>query len=79
MIRGTWNLTDPLVPVNIPATMVRLGTEQGINTDVLLKNTGISPELLANPSARLSYQQIIFHFYISKPRPPNSFEYTVRM
>ncbi len=59
MIRGTWNLTDPLVPVNIPATMVRLGTEQGINTDVLLKNTGISPELLANPSARLSYQQII--------------------
>lgn len=60
MIRGTWSLTEPLVPVNISATMIRIGTDKGISSDLLLKNTGISPELLADPSARLSYQQVIF-------------------
>ena len=59
MIRGTWSLTEPLVPVNIPATMIRLGTDKDISSDLLLKNTGVSQELLADPTARLSYQQVI--------------------
>lgn len=60
MIRGTWSLTEPLVPVNIPAIMMRIGVEKGVDGDLLLKNTGISPELLADPTARLSYQQLMF-------------------
>lgn len=60
MIRGTWSLTEPLVPVNIPATMIRLSNEKGIDSDLLLKNTSVTPELLSDPSARLSYQQVIF-------------------
>lgn len=59
MIRGTWSLTEPLVPVNIPATMIRIGTERGVSKDLLLKGTDISAELLADPTERLSYQQII--------------------
>ncbi|MBU2037855.1 MAG: AraC family transcriptional regulator [Gammaproteobacteria bacterium] len=59
MIRGTWSLTEPLVPVNIPATMIRVGAEKGITSDVLLQNTGISPEQLSDPSARLTYQQML--------------------
>ena len=59
MIRGTWSLTEPLVPVNIPATMLRVGEENGIDRSVLLKNTGIDPQLLADPSARLTYQQLL--------------------
>ncbi|MFY9180372.1 MAG: AraC family transcriptional regulator [Venatoribacter sp.] len=60
MIRGTWSLTEPLVPVNIPATMLRVGTDKGISKELLLKNTGITSELLADPSTRLTYQQLIF-------------------
>lgn len=59
MIRGTWSLTEPLVPVNIPATMIRVGAEKGIACNVLLQNTGISPEQLSDPAARLTYQQIL--------------------
>ena len=59
MIRGTWSLTEPLVPVNIPATMIRVGAEKGISSETLLKNTGINPEQFADPSARLTYQQML--------------------
>lgn len=58
MIRGTWSLTEPLVPVNVPATMVKLGTDKGLSKDLLLSNTGISEEMLSDPSTRLSYQQL---------------------
>ncbi|KZZ07200.1 hypothetical protein A3746_30220, partial [Oleibacter sp. HI0075] len=60
MIRGTWSLTDPLVPVNIPATMLKVGEDKGVSRDDLLKNTGISAEVLDDPSARLTYQQLLF-------------------
>ena len=60
MIRGTWSLTDPLVPVNIPATMLKVGEGKGVSREALLKNTGISPEVLEDPSARLTYQQLLF-------------------
>ena len=30
MIRGTWSLTDPLLPVNIPATMLKVGRTMGV-------------------------------------------------
>lgn len=59
MIRGTWSLTEPLVPVNIPATMIRVGAEKGISSDILLQNTGISRDQLADPSERLTYQQLL--------------------
>ena len=59
MIRGTWSLTEPLVPVNIPATMIRVGAEHGISSDTLLKNTGISAAQFDDPSARLTYQQLL--------------------
>src|SRR5690606_13387822 len=59
MIRGTWSLTEPLVPVNIPATMIRVGAEKGISSETLLKNTGINPEQFADPSARLTDQQML--------------------
>ena len=59
MIRGTWSLTEPLVPVNIPATMIRVGQEKGITADDLLANTGIGQNQLSDPSARLTYQQIL--------------------
>lgn len=59
MIRGTWSLTEPLVPVNIPATIIRVGSEKEVPLDVMLKNTGISTELLADPSTRLTYQQLL--------------------
>ncbi len=60
MIRGTWSLTEPLVPVNIPATMVRVGMEKGLSKEQLLKNVGISAEQLQDPSTRLTYQQLLF-------------------
>ncbi|MBE0482725.1 MAG: AraC family transcriptional regulator [Bacterioplanes sp.] len=59
MIRGTWSLTEPLVPVNIPATMVRLGQEKGVELPFLLQNTGLTAEILSDPSARLTYQQVL--------------------
>ena len=59
MIRGTWSLTEPLVPGNVPATMVRVGREKGLQQDILLKNTGITEEMLADPTARLTYQQLL--------------------
>lgn len=59
MIRGTWSLTEPLVPVNIPATMIRVGQEKGISASELLINTGISSDQLSDPSARLTYQQML--------------------
>lgn len=59
MIRGTWSLTEPLVPVNIPATIIRVGTDNGVNIDELLSNTGISTEMLADPTTRLTYQQLL--------------------
>ena len=59
MIRGTWSLTEPLVPVNVPATMVRVGTEKGLQQAALLQNTGIEADMLADPGARLTYQQVL--------------------
>lgn len=59
MIRGTWNFNEPLVPVNIPALMIKMCSERGIKPERLLTNTGISPNTLKDPSARLSYQQTI--------------------
>lgn len=59
MIRGTWSLTDPLVPVNIPATMLKVGEDKGVTREALLDNTNINPEVLGDPSARLTYQQIL--------------------
>jgi AraC-like DNA-binding protein len=59
MIRGTWSLTEPLVPVNIPATMLRVGQDKGITQDELLARTGITAEQLSDPSARLTYQQML--------------------
>lgn len=59
MIRGTWSLTEPLVPVNVSATMIRVGMEKGLQQQVLLQNTGITPDMLADPAARLTYQQVL--------------------
>lgn len=59
MIRGTWNFTEPLVPVNIPGTMVRLAIEQGLSEEQLLQNTGIEISELKDPQNKLTYQQVI--------------------
>lgn len=59
MIRGTWSLTEPLVPTNVPATMVRVGVEKGLSLTDLLNNTGITEEMLADPGTRLTYQQVL--------------------
>lgn len=59
MIRGTWSLSEPLVPANISAIMVKMGQEQGISQDSLLENTGIDPAAFTDPKARLTYQQVI--------------------
>jgi len=59
MIRGTWSLTEPLVPVNIPATMIRVGGQRGLSAQILLSGTGITEPQLSDPSARLTYQQMI--------------------
>lgn len=59
MIRGTWSLTEPLIPANIPAIMVKIGQDKGISQDSLLKNTDIDPAAFSDPKARLTYQQII--------------------
>lgn len=59
MIRGTWSLTEPLVPANMPATMVRVGADQGIPADKLLEQTGITENMLSDPGTRLTYQQIL--------------------
>ena len=59
MIRGTWNLNEPLVPVNIPGTMVRLATEKGIEQSDLLANTEIEVSDLSDPQNKLTYQQVI--------------------
>ena len=59
MIRGTWNLTEPLVPTNIPALLVKLGEDKGIEQSALLANTNIAPAALSDPKARLTYQQMI--------------------
>lgn len=59
MIRGTWNLTEPLVPANISAIMVKLGQEHGLSQASMLENTGIDPAAFTDPKARLTYQQVI--------------------
>lgn len=59
MIRGTWNLTEPLVPANISAIMVKLGQEKGLSQESILEHTGIDPDAFTDPKARLTYQQVI--------------------
>lgn len=59
MIRGTWSLTEPLIPVNMPATMVRLGVDKGLNQSDLLQNTALDDAMLQDPTTRLSYQQLM--------------------
>ena len=59
MIRGTWSLTEPLLPANISAILVRIGQEKGLSQDALLKNTEIDPEAFSDPKALLTYQQVI--------------------
>lgn len=59
MIRGTWSLSEPLVPANISAIMVKIGQEQGASQDSLLNNTDIDPAAFTDPKARLTYQQVI--------------------
>ena len=59
MIRDTWNLTEPLVPVNIPAVVVRVGAGQGLSVERMLEKTQIHPTQLTDPTSRLTYQQFI--------------------
>lgn len=59
MIRGTWSLTDPLVPVNVPATMIRVAEHKDISPEEILANTGVELEILGDPAARLSFQQMM--------------------
>lgn len=59
MIRGTWNFNEPLVPVNIPALMIKMCTDRGILQETMLQHTGISPTTLSDPTERLSYKQIV--------------------
>lgn len=59
MIRGTWSLTEPLVPANVSAIMVKLGVDKGIAQNDILANTGIDPQAFSDPKARLNYQQIL--------------------
>ncbi|WP_419812919.1 AraC family transcriptional regulator [Bacterioplanoides sp.] len=59
MIRGTWSLSEPLIPINIPATMVRVGLEQGLQHADILHNTSISTSMLDDPTTRLNYQQLL--------------------
>lgn len=59
MIRGTWSLTDPLVPVNVPATMIRVAEHKDIPPEEILANTGVELEVLGDPAARLSFQQMM--------------------
>lgn len=72
MIRGTWSLTEPLVPVSVPATVFRFGISKGANEDDLLKGTGLSRKILADPDARLSYQQVMILTHNVKNHSPLS-------
>lgn len=59
MIRGSWGLNDPLVPINIPATMIRRVASKGYALDDILHNTQINQSTLDNPKSRLSYTQLM--------------------
>jgi AraC-like DNA-binding protein len=59
VIRGTWSLSEPLVPANISAIMVKIGQKKGISQDSLLENTEIDPAAFSDPKALLTYQQVI--------------------
>ncbi|MGK0249003.1 MAG: AraC-like DNA-binding protein [Oleispira sp.] len=59
MIRGTWSLSEPLVPANISAIMVKIGQKKGISQDSLLENTEIDPAAFSDPKALLTYRQVI--------------------
>ncbi|MFA6442303.1 MAG: AraC family transcriptional regulator, partial [Sterolibacterium sp.] len=52
------SLTEPLVPVPLPALVVQLALEKGAKIDGLLAGTGLRPEHFGHPDTRLSYAQI---------------------
>lgn len=48
---------DPVLPVHHPRVLVDTATAQGADRDQLLARTGITPQILAEPEARISYAQ----------------------
>lgn len=58
MIRGTWSLTDPVIPANMHAAILHLGIKKGATSEQMLENTDIEEALLSDPSARLSFKQL---------------------
>lgn len=60
MIRGTWSLTDPVIPASLPAAILHLGVKRGASTQKMLENTDIEASTLSNPKTRINYQQLLF-------------------
>jgi AraC-like DNA-binding protein len=59
VIRGSWGLNDPLVPINIPAAIISIVESKGHVLSDILANTQIDQAILDNPKSRLSYTQLI--------------------
>lgn len=52
------SLTEPVVPVPLPALAVQVALEKGARLGDLLAGTGLRPEHFGHPDTRLSYAQI---------------------
>jgi AraC-like DNA-binding protein len=50
--------TDPVLPLHEPLVLLAISSELGIEPAALLHGTGITPDMLSNPDARISHVQL---------------------
>jgi AraC-like DNA-binding protein len=56
-VRKFLTLSDPVLPMHHPSLLVQEAVAQGANETELLSATGVTPAMLTNGEARISYEQ----------------------
>ena len=51
-------ISDPLVPMNFPALLVKVAAERGASAERVLEGTSFTEPMLASPNARMSFGQV---------------------
>ncbi len=62
-VRKFFTYEDAIVPMQGPRALVEIAVEQGADRDGLLEHTGITPDMLDNPDARISLRQ---HYFLNE-------------
>jgi AraC-like DNA-binding protein len=56
-LKAYFTHSDPIVPMQHPTALVELAVSRGVSRDAVLKDTGITPQMLESSDARISYVQ----------------------